>query len=112
MASKRTTALPGKRRRRPGGSPWPAMLVLGGIALLAVALYAAYQAGGSAPGAKGPGVSVEVSGRPAVKSDQQLIDLGYARLNKPVQASFQIQNVGDQPLRITAAPYIEVLEGC
>ena len=114
MAGERPGGTPRKRRRRGqhGGTPWIAFLVVGAIALLALALYAAFQAGGNAPGAKGPNVPVAVSGRPAVKSDRLQIDLGDVRLGKTVQASFQVQNVGDQPLRITAAPYVEVVEGC
>jgi hypothetical protein len=29
-----------------------------------------------------------------------------------VEVSFQLTNVGDQALRFSKAPYIEVLEGC
>lgn len=114
MAAQKTGAAPKrrKRRRQRGGPPYLVILVLGAVALLAVALYAVYQGSGAAPGAKGPNVPVTVSGRPAVEVDQKQVDLGYIKLNKTVQASFQIQNVGDQPLKITELPTIEVVEGC
>ena len=57
-------------------------------------------------------VPVEVSGRPAIKVDQTRIDMGDVKLGKTVEATFQVSNVGDQPLRISSAPTIKVLEGC
>lgn len=55
---------------------------------------------------------VEVQGRPAVKVDQELIDYGYVRLNTNLTFEIKVTNVGDQTLRFSETPYVEVLEGC
>ncbi len=36
----------------------------------------------------------------------------FMPLGQTVEVSFQVSNAGDQPLRFSQAPYIEVLEGC
>jgi len=64
---------------------------------------------------RGPGTgraAIEVTGQPRLRVDRQLVDLGAVRLGQTVEASFTLTNVGDQPLRLTQAPYIEVVEGC
>jgi hypothetical protein len=55
---------------------------------------------------------VEVQGAPKLKLDQPKIDLGDVKLGQTVSASFTVSNVGDQPLKFSEAPYIEVIEGC
>jgi len=55
---------------------------------------------------------VEVQGRPAVKVDQEVIDYGYVRLNTNLTFDIKVTNVGDQTLRFSETPYVEVLEGC
>jgi hypothetical protein len=57
-------------------------------------------------------VAIEVSGQPKLNVDTDLVDLGDIRLGKTVEAAFVLSNVGDQPLRLTAMPYVEVVEGC
>ena len=55
---------------------------------------------------------IEVSGQPSLKVDQELIDYGDVKLNTNLTFALQLTNVGDQPLRISETPYVEVLEGC
>ena len=57
-------------------------------------------------------VTPEVTGAPKLKVDRDKIEMGDIKLGKTVQAEFALSNVGDQPLRITGDPVIEVLEGC
>lgn len=59
-----------------------------------------------------PPITIEVHGAPSLKADRQQIDLGDIKLGQFVQASFRLTNVGDQPLRFSEAPYIEVVSGC
>ncbi len=93
-----------KPRRR--SARWqPLLLALGGLALV-VAAFFALQKDTVAP------AEIEVSGAPSLKADQERIDLGDLALNQPAQASFTLTNVGDETLRFTKAPYIEVVEGC
>jgi hypothetical protein len=54
----------------------------------------------------------EVRGSPSLKADPERVDLGDVRLGEWVEVSFELTNVGDQPLRLSKAPYIEVVEGC
>lgn len=55
---------------------------------------------------------IEISGQPSLKVDQELIDYGDVKLNTNLQFKLELTNVGDQPLRISETPYVEVLEGC
>lgn len=55
---------------------------------------------------------IKVSGQPSLKVDQELIDYGEVKLNTNLQFELEITNVGDQPLRISETPYVEVVEGC
>ncbi len=59
-----------------------------------------------------PKAEVEVTGAPSLRVDQEKIDLGVIKFNQPAEASFQLTNVGDQTLRFSEDPYIEVAEGC
>jgi hypothetical protein len=93
-------------RRRQQKSPWPLiMLVAGGLLLILGAVFAFNQSSK----AKLP---VEVAGSPSLRVDKEKVDLGDVKLGKTVQVSFELTNVGDQPLRFSQAPYIEVKEGC
>ncbi len=56
--------------------------------------------------------AIAVQGAPSLKVDKEKVDLGKVSLGQTVQVSFQVTNVGDQPLRFSAQPYIEVVEGC
>jgi len=55
---------------------------------------------------------VKVSGQPSLSVDQELIDYGDVKVNTQLSFDLQITNVGDQMLRLTETPYIEVKEGC
>lgn len=92
--------------RTSGSIPWPLIMVGAGVLLLAVALWGLFQP------SSGPKVPLEVQGAPKLKIDKQKVDLGDVKLGQTVSASFQLSNAGDQPLRFSQAPYIEVVEGC
>jgi len=55
---------------------------------------------------------IEVSNQPSLKVDQEMIDYGDVKLNTNLTFALELTNVGDQSLRITDAPYVEVVEGC
>ena len=96
-----------RRAARRRGSPLVAILaVLGGLALVAVALSVLPGRGSSRPAA------IEVTGQPRLKVDEELVDLGNVRLGQTVDASFMVTNVGDKPLVFEEVPFIEVVEGC
>ncbi len=78
-----------------------AVLVIGGVVV-----FLASQADAS------PKVAIDTAGAPKIKTDKDQVDLGDVTLGRQVEVSFQVENSGDQPLRITEAPYVEVVEGC
>ncbi|PKO16633.1 MAG: hypothetical protein CVU39_07360 [Chloroflexi bacterium HGW-Chloroflexi-10] len=83
----------------------PLFLALGGIAVLLIAAFFAFQK-------KATPYTPEVSGTPSLKVDKERVDLGEVKLGQTVQVSFGLKNVGDQPLKFSDVPYVEVKEGC
>jgi hypothetical protein len=59
-----------------------------------------------------PGFEPEVRGAPAIEVEEPFFDLGTMKFNVPAKVTYEIRNVGDQPLRIVSAPEVQVLEGC
>ena len=87
-------------------SPWPLVALLtGGLLLILGAVYAINRP------AK-PEATIEAIGSPSLSVDQEAIDLGDVKLGRTVDVSFQITNTGDQTLRFTDEPYIEIKAGC
>ena len=94
-----------KKRHRQKQKWLPILLALGGLLLVSLAFLALRDK-------STPGAAIEVTGAPSLKVDQEKVNLGDMKFNQPVQVSFQITNVGDQTLRFTKDPYIEVVQGC
>jgi hypothetical protein len=96
-----------RRKRRRQRNRWiPILLGLGGLVLIVLAALA-LQGNGDETGA-----AIEVTGSPSIQVDKEQVDLGDVKLDQPVEVTFQVTNVGDQPLRFEEQPYIEVVEGC
>ena len=89
---------------RKKGIAWPLVLAVFGILLVLGAYFAQRKTA--------PDVAIEVQGAAGLRADRQEINLGDIRLGTTVEAAFRLSNVGDQPLRFTELPYIEVREGC
>jgi hypothetical protein len=83
---------------------WLPLIIVAGVVLIAVALIS----GSQATSATAP----QVNGGPALHVDREKIDLGDVPLGETVNVKFEVTNVGDQPLRFSQKPYIEVIEGC
>lgn len=81
------------------------LLLISGLAMLVLALLAWRNAAA-------PKAEIQVTGEPRLVVDQEVIDFGDVQFEVPVQASFQITNVGDQPLRFTKRPAVQVAAGC
>jgi hypothetical protein len=100
-ASKKVT--PPRKQRFP---IWLLLIIVAGVALIVVALIGS----GRTPAASV--TAPQVSGAPALQVDREKIDLGDVPLGQTVSVKFEVANVGDQPLRFTEKPYVEVVEGC
>jgi cell division septal protein FtsQ len=95
-------------KRRKQSSIWPRiMLAAGGLVIILAVVFAINQSSKPKPKA-----AIEVAGSPSLKVDRETVDLGKIRLGQQVKVSFQLTNVGDQPLQFTSTPTIEVKEGC
>ncbi|MAT43716.1 MAG: hypothetical protein CL609_15370 [Anaerolineaceae bacterium] len=82
----------------------PIFLIIGGLLVLIAAFFAFQK--------KPVQYTPEVVGNPSLRVDKEKIDMGNVRLGNTVQASFEITNVGDKPLKFSKEPYVEVKQGC
>jgi hypothetical protein len=102
--SKRITA-----RRRPNpllarrSAGWPLAAWVAGALLLAAVVWLSWPRSATAP---------KVQGAPRLMVDRHRVDLGPVKLGSWVEVKYRLTNSGDQPLRLTQAPYVEVMEGC
>ncbi len=64
------------------------------------------------PGSQAATVAPQVTGQPKLAVDRDKLDFGTVPLNKPVEATFKLTNVGDKPLQIEGQPTIQVKQGC
>lgn len=83
----------------------PLFIALGGVVVIILALFFAFQK-------KADPYIPEVTGGPSLKADKERVNLGDVKLGTPVQVSFELKNVGDQPLKFLKKPTVEVKEGC
>jgi TRAP-type mannitol/chloroaromatic compound transport system permease large subunit len=90
-------------RRQP--VRWPVWLAIGGGLIVLAAVLIGLNSGReeSVP---------QVTGAPALAVDQKVFDYGQVKLGSVVTTRVQVTNVGDQPLRFTEKPYVELVEGC
>lgn len=83
-------------------------LVLGGLLLITAGSAIGYSAWKNRPDPE----LITVTGQPSLAVDQELIDYGDVKFDTPKTFAINLTNVGDEPLRITDTPYVEVREGC
>ncbi len=93
-----------KRRHRNASRRWPLVAALAGAGLLLAGFLLARPRTSQVP--------LQVQGAPSLQADPASVDLGDVPLGRTVAVRFQLANVGDEPLELTQAPYIEVVEGC
>ncbi len=93
-------------QKKPKPPLWLWGVIAAGVALIALVVIQAVTSNSTPPPAP------LVTGGPALQVDKENIDFGNVTLGQTVEAKFEVTNVGDQPLRFTKKPYIEVIEGC
>jgi len=97
---------PKPRRPQPQQPPLiPLLLVGAGVVLVSVIVWLGLRGAATA-------AVPEVTGAPRLKADRMRVDLGAVKLGTPVEAAFELTNVGDQALRLSEAPYTELVDGC
>ncbi len=84
----------------------PLWLSLSGLIIVAIAAWAILNS------KTNENPIIEANGEPRLKVEKTLIDHGDVKLGTPVRDDIRVTNIGDQPLRFTEMPYIEILEGC
>jgi hypothetical protein len=84
-------------------------IIVGGIVILA-AIFMFVQ--GNNSGQPGKTVQQTVVGSARISVDQEVKDYGTVRFNTPVEAVFEIGNVGDRDLIFLGQPRVELVEGC
>jgi hypothetical protein len=94
-----------KRNQPSHRFPWPWLVVVGALLLIAGSLVVWTSSGRHSE------TSPQVVGAPKLVVDQMTVDEGYVRYNVPVRTTFRLSNVGDQPLKILGA-LVELVEGC
>jgi len=94
-----------KRQRKQNAKWLPILVIAGGVLLIGLA-FLAFRKNPT------PKATIEVKGSPSLKVDKDKVDLGDVKLGKTVEVSFELTNVGDQTLRFSKQPFVEVVEGC
>ncbi len=93
----------------PPRSPWPYIAMGVGAVLIVVVGFLVWRASALPKKASTP---PEVTGSARLKVDRDTIDFGKVQLAQPVRAEFKLKDVGDQPLKITGNPRLELVKGC
>ena len=86
------------------------MFLAASVVIIAASLAALGLFGGA--GGTTPRTAIEVRDAPRLKVDREVVDLGQVRLGNDAYVTFEVSNVGDQPLRFTSPPYVQLVEGC
>jgi hypothetical protein len=94
-----------KKKRNQNAKWLPILAIAGGVLLIGLAFLALRKN-------PTPTAPIETKGSPSLKVDKEIVDLGDVKLGKTVEVSFELTNVGDQTVRFSKQPYVEVVEGC
>jgi hypothetical protein len=92
--------------QKPKAPIWLWGIIAAGVALIAFVVIQMVSSNSTPP----PVTSG--AGGPALQVDKEKVDFGDVPLGQTVEVKFEVANVGDQPLRFTKKPYVEVIEGC
>jgi len=88
-----------KKKQQQKEFPW--VVVAGGVLFIVAAIFVF-----SKPATDYSG------GTPAIRVDEQNIDMGYIKLGEYRTIKIKVTNTGDGVLRFKEQAYLEVLEGC
>lgn len=100
-----------RKTRKIMGMPVKALPWIIGVAAILLIVVVVLLAQSSAA-AIDPNFTPKVKGAPSLEVAQPFFDLGNQHFNVTVNVTYNLQNVGDQPLRVLGVPKVQVLEGC
>ena len=105
---------PARSRR----SPWPIVLMLGGLLLVAVVIAGSLLSGSpEQEDVSGPGIAAlsiaEIESSPDAQVDGLKVDFGDMKLGAELATvRLTLRNTGDKMLQFSQAPYVQLAEGC
>lgn len=91
--------------------PWKGFVIAGVVIILLGSLVAIFLGGDETP-TQTQITPQATGGGPRLAVQQTVVDEGDVKINNEVQSTFQLQNVGDEPLQILGEPQVELVEGC
>jgi hypothetical protein len=100
------------QRRKGTDSRVVWVIVASGVLLTIGALFILLRASTPNAGNQQANPIPQVTGAPRVSVSQDTLDYGYVKLDTPINAVFNVRNVGDEPLEILGEPRVELVEGC
>lgn len=102
--SKRTKHI--SKQAQPRQFPWLWLAAGGALVLIVVGLTMSWSWAGSAAAPE------QAGGSPRLTVDRTEIDEGSLAFETPVETTFRLSNVGNQPLQILGEPQVSLVEGC
>ena len=113
-----TQSKPKPKRATRRRSPWPIILMLGGLLLVAAVIAGSLLSGSpqqeDTSGAGTPTLSVaDIQSSPEALVDGLKVDFGDMKLGGEVATvQLTLRNSGDKTLQFSQAPYVQLAEGC
>ncbi len=109
-----------RRRKKPSAflrpANWLPVAVIGALLLVAVIAVLSRQNNNSGTSSASSRFDANfkpaVTGAPSVMVPRDSFDYGDVRLGSTVTTTFDVRNMGDQPLVILGEPQVELVEGC
>jgi hypothetical protein len=109
---------PRKGQARNRRSPWPILLLLGGMLLVAAVIVGSLlNSEPASPDAAGPGAPAltiaDIQSSPQAQIDGLKVDFGDMKLGAEVATlRLTLRNTGSKTLKFSQSPYIQLADGC
>ncbi len=107
-----------RRNTQSRRSPWPVMLVLGGLLLVAAVIAGSLLSGSrqvdESAGTGAPALSItNIERSPEAQVDGLKVDFGAMKLGAGLATlKVSLRNTGNKTLQFSQAPYIQLADGC
>ena len=107
-----------KTAARKSRSPWPVILILGGLALVAAVIAGSLLNGSPrSEGVSGPGTPTlsiaDIQASPEAQVEDLKVDFGDMKLGAELATlQLTLRNSGDKALQFSQPPYVQLADGC